>query len=320
VIAHSGSPISQADTAVSAIQFAAPAARPKRIRILLAGDSSGSAAQALRALYSAPEHALELTAVSSVTTLIPTLIVVDPEIILLDLAVCYPHLKETFRRVRRAAPHVPLIVLADETQKEDAKLTLDEGALDYVLREYMNGATLSRVLRSALERNTVEGLADLLRDPVTGLYTREGMLTLGSNTMDIARRSRGSMALFCVLVQNFHALREAEGHTAADHALQDVTAALTACFRRSDILARIGEAHFAALAVDSTVEGAAIVRQRLERRLDAVAKQRDSYVPLRLVTNGGMWTCSDERMTFAEFLDIVEAGLRVDEALTQVRA
>jgi two-component system, cell cycle response regulator len=318
-MAHSASPTSQADLAVANTQPGATVAQPKTIRILLAGDATGAAAQALRALYAAPEHALELTAVSSVTTLIPTLVVVDPEVILLDLAVCYPNLKETFRRVRRAAPHVPLIVLSDESQKEDAKLALDEGAMDYVLREYMNDATLSRVLRSALERNTLEGLADFLRDPVTGLYTRDGMLTLGSSTMDISRRNRGSMALFCVLVQNLQRLREAEGHAAADHVLQDVTAALTTCFRRSDILSRIGDSHFAVLAVDSTPEGASIVRQRLERLLDAVPKQRDTSVSVRFVTNGGMWTCSDERMTFAEFLDIVESGLRID-SLAQARA
>lgn len=52
--------------------------------------------------------------------------------------------------------------------------------MDYVLKGFMDARTLNRVLRRALERNTFEGLADLLRDPVTGLYNREGLLTLGA--------------------------------------------------------------------------------------------------------------------------------------------
>jgi hypothetical protein len=44
----------------------------------------------------------------------------------------------------------------------------------------MDARTIDRVLRSALERHTLDGLADLLRDDLTGLYTREGFLALGT--------------------------------------------------------------------------------------------------------------------------------------------
>ena len=54
----------------------------------------------------------------------------------------------------------------------------------------MDARALDRVVRVALERNTLEGLADLLRDPVTGLYTRDGFLTLGEHAMDTAGQSR----------------------------------------------------------------------------------------------------------------------------------
>jgi len=308
-MAHSASPAPQCTATLVTTANNFPLARAKTIRILLAGDASGEAAQALRALFSPPGHALELTVVSSVTTLIPTLGVVEPEIIVLDMAIAYPHPKETIRRVHRAAPSIPILVLADEAQKESAKQTLRDGAMDYVLREYMNDATLARVFRGALERNTLEGLADFLRDPVSGLYTRDGLLTIGSSTLDLTRRNRGSLALFCILIENFAELRETEGQTAADHAIQDLTAGLAGCFRRSDILARIGEAQFAILAVDSTGPGAAIVRQRLERALGMVPQRRESSRSLRFAVNGGIWTCEDHT-PFPEFLDIVEFGLR----------
>jgi PleD family two-component response regulator len=317
-MAHSVSPVSQAG-ATPAVVNELPPAKPKTIRVLLAGDDTGEVARVLRALFSQPEHALELTAVSSVTTLLPTLGVVDPEIILLDLAVTHPNPKETVRRVHRAAPNIPLVVLADEPQKESVRETLHEGAMEYVLREYLNTATLARVIRSALERNTLEALADFLRDPVSGLYTRDGLLTLGSSTLDLTRRNRGSLALFCVLVHHLAALRDTDGPIAADRAVEDLVTSLTACFRRSDVLARLSDAQFAILAVDSTAPGTAVIRQRLERCFALLTEQRDSASSLRFTVQSGLWTYED-RATFPEFLDAVELGLRVDSGPHQVPA
>jgi diguanylate cyclase (GGDEF)-like protein len=309
-MAHSASPTSQSDLAVAATQNPVQAATPKRICILLAGDSTGQAAQSLRALFSAPEHLLELTAVSTATTLVATLGVVTPEVIILDLALAYPSTRETVRRVHRAAPNIPLVVLADQSRKEDAKQALGDGAIDYILREYMDCSTLTRIFRGALERNTFEGLADLLRDHTTGLYTRDGLLTVGSSAMDTARRNEGSLALFCVLVQNLAPMRQKYGNTAAENVLRELTAALTDCFRRSDILARIGDAQFAALAVDSTASGTSIVRQRLERQLARMLDLSEHRDAFRFSVAGGVWNSVDTAV-FPEFLDSVEAGLRV---------
>jgi hypothetical protein len=49
---------------------------------------------------------------------------------------------------------------------------------------------MDRVLRTALESNTLEGLADLLRDAVTGLHKRDGFLTLGTRMLESARGAK----------------------------------------------------------------------------------------------------------------------------------
>jgi diguanylate cyclase (GGDEF)-like protein len=283
---------------------------PKNIRILLAGDNDGRAAQALRALFFEPEHELELTAVSTIATLLPTLGVVNPEIIVLDIALARNNVREAVRRLHRAAPSIPLVVLTDEAKKDAAKEALLEGAMDYILREYMDTATLSRIFRGALERNTLEGLADLLRDKSTGLYSRDGLMTIGCSTMDRVRRNSGTLALFCVRIQNLNEMRSEMGSGAAEAVLQALAPTLGDCFRRSDVLARIGDAQFAALAVDATDAGAAILRQRLERRLALLLQMQHTGGTLRFSVNGGMWNYS-EPTTFPELLDAVEAGLRV---------
>jgi hypothetical protein len=56
-----------------------------------------------------------------------------------------------------------------------------------------------------MERNTLDGLADLLRDAWTGLYNRDGFVTLGAKAMEEAARSGGTLVLVCARIENLAA-------------------------------------------------------------------------------------------------------------------
>jgi len=205
----------------------------RRLRVLLAEGSPGELASALHALYAGSDPGLDLTVVSTIATLLPTIKVVDPEVILLDLALNLREPMDAVHLVHRTAPGVPLIVVADPSQKEEAVRSLAEGALDYVLRGHIDAHTMERVLRAALERNTLKGLTDLLRDRVTGLYTRDGFLTVGMRRHEEAMRAGSSLMLICVFFENLQALRETSGRGAEDRALNDVAKLLKGSCRRS---------------------------------------------------------------------------------------
>jgi len=227
--------------------------------MLLAEESSGEAAAALQSLYAGSDPGLDLTVVSTIATLLPTIKVVDPEVILLDLTLSLREPMDAVHLVHRTAPGVPLIVAVDPSQKEQAVRSLAEGAMDYVLKGHIDAHALERVLRTALERNTLTGLTDLLRDRVTGLYTRDGFLTVGSRRQEEAIRAGNSLVLICVLFENLQALRDAFGPGTADRALCDVAALLKGCCRRSDVVGRLGEAQFAILGVGAVAPSAAVM-------------------------------------------------------------
>src|SRR5437868_2421118 len=151
----------------------------KALRLLLAEAAPGEVAELLRSLYAGHEQSLEITTVSTISTLLPTIKVTDPEIILLDLSLSLREPLDAVHLVHRTAPGVPVVVLAAASEREQATRSLAEGAMDYLLKGHIDARTLERVLRAALERNTMKGLTDLLRDPITGLYTRDGFLTVG---------------------------------------------------------------------------------------------------------------------------------------------
>jgi PleD family two-component response regulator len=206
----------------------------KRVRILLAEVDAGETVDTLGALFPDATGGLDLTVVSTMSTLIPTVKMVDPELILFDLELSLSDPLDAVHLVHRSAPGVPLVVLADPALKQYAAQSLSEGAMDYV-KGFMDVRTLGRVVRTALERNTFEGLADLFRDPLTGLYTREGLLTLGMRCQEEARRTGGTLLLICALFENLQTLREGFGPGAGDYALRDVAHLLASSCRRSDI-------------------------------------------------------------------------------------
>jgi diguanylate cyclase (GGDEF)-like protein len=281
----------------------------KKVRILLAEDDSAETVDILASLFPGSTGGLDLTVVSTMATLIPTVKMVDPELILLDLELSLSNPLDAVHLVHRSAPGIPLVVLADPAKKQYAAQSLSEGAMDYVLKGFMDARTLGRVLRAALERNTFEGLADLLRDPMTGLYTREGLLTLRARFQEDAQRTGGALVLICALFENLHTLREGFGPGAADHALQDVAQILVHSCRRSDIVARLGQEQFAVLAVDAVAPSAPVMRRRLARHLAVRNKTRSPWGPIDLRTSVGTWSAKNGR-NFSDFADAVEADLR----------
>ena len=287
----------------------------RNLRLLLAEGRSGEAAASLRVLFPENQNNLDLTIVSTISTLMPTIHVVNPEVILLDLSLARPEPLEVVRRIHRTAPEVPLIVFADAADKDHAAESLREGALDYLLKGFMDPQTMDRVLRVALEHNTLGGLADLLRDPPTGLYIREGFLTLGAHAMEAANRKHSTLILLCVRIENLESMRARFGSAAAESGLRAVAGLLKSSFRRTDYLARIGESQFAALAVDAVEPSGPVLRQRLEKRITALNNDMGAGGPLELRTSMGFWSPKDAN-AFSEFLESVEADLRTAPVLS----
>ena len=281
----------------------------RKVRVLVAEDGPGEVAGALRAIQPEPGSRLELTSVSTIPTLLATIDLALPEALFLDLSLARPHVLDAVRRVHRAAPGIPLIVCADATEKDDATRSLIEGAVDYVLKGYMDARTMERVLRTALERNTLAGLADLLRDEFTGFYNREGVMTLGTRALETARRTGGTLVLLCARIENLDALHQDLGPAGSEETIRETTGILRSCFRRTDLLGRLGRGEFCALAVDAAEPSAPILLQRVRSRLSIVNGDRQAWAVLRLCLSVGYWGGSDSR-SLAEFLDAVESGLR----------
>lgn len=288
----------------------------QKLRLFVAEGRPGEVASALRELFPEEQGGMELTEISGFPTLMAALEFGDPEVILFDLALAHPEPLEALRRLHRAKPEVPLIAIGDATDKPTAVASLGKGAMNYLLKGSIDAKAVERALHSALERNTLNGLADLLRDPLTGLYVRDGFLTLGEHAMEAARRKGGDLVLLCARVENGELIREQFGQSALEHSLREVAALLTRSFRRTDLVGRIGESQFAALAVDAVEPSVPVLLQRFLKHLEALNRDARPSGPLQLRTAARFWP-RNTAVTFGSFLDGVEAGLRTAQVVLE---
>jgi len=271
----------------------------KKLRVLMAECDPPRISKMLRSLFPDDESALELTLVSTISILLPTIQLVGPEVLFLDLAASGQDAMATVRAVHRAAPSLPLITLAASPEKEIAEQSVKEGALDFVLKDVADVRTLERVLRSALERNTVAGLADLLRDPATGLYNGEGFRALTAKAVQGAQRTGGQLVVLTIRIANLEALEKEFGPSAGESAIKDTAEMLKGSFRRTDVLALISSGSFAVLAADAAEPSVAIMRQRLEARRTAMNGMREPWGAVELAIEVGFWS-SRQRRPFSE--------------------
>ena len=163
----------------------------------------------------------------------------------------------------------PIIMITGMGNREIDLRAMEAGASDYLVKGEFNGAMLERAIRYSIERkkllNQVKALS--LVDELTGLSNRRGFKTLGTQQLNMARRTGRGMLLFYIDLNNMKKINDAYGHDEGDRALKETAAILRKTFRQSDITARLGGDEFAVLALEVELKYTETLRKRLEENI-----------------------------------------------------
>ena len=119
-------------------------------------------------------------------------------------------------------------------------------------------------------------------DQLTGLYNRRGFFMLAERQWQSAVRKKDSMLLFYIDVNRFKEINDTHGHNEGDLALLSVAAVLRECFRKTDIIARIGGDEFAVMATEDSVNTRALLERRLSKTLQQSHEKRGGTLDLSL--------------------------------------
>jgi diguanylate cyclase (GGDEF)-like protein len=241
-------------------------------KILLVEDNPADARFLREAIAEITESQFELTLCETLALAIESILCDKTDVVLTNLMLPDAQGSETVRRLHRAAPEVPIVVLTAVENETLAIQSLQEGAQDYLAKGQIDGGSLWRALRYAMERQRVQlELLNLsLIDDLTGLNNRRGFLRLGEHHAKLAYRTGKPFLVAFIDLDGMKQINDTFGHQEGNHALVDASNILKDSFRQSDILARIGGDEFAALVVEASDESVETIIHRIQHKLDSL--------------------------------------------------
>ena len=185
------------------------------VRVLLVEGSAGNV-HLMRLALREQSADFELTWAGGLAGALTLLANGGFDVVLLDPALADAPGEEAVRRLREAAPEVPLLLLASATDVALCLSAMEQGAYDYLFKDVLSTHLLARMIRDAVERYrpTSPSGAHLV-DPLTGLANREGLLLQAGHLWRSPTRLRKGATLLYLALDGLAALSPAEARPPA---------------------------------------------------------------------------------------------------------
>ena len=131
-------------------------------RVLLVEDNPGDA-DLVRLRLVEGNPAVEVNCVPRLADALACLEVETPTLVLLDLNLPDSHGADTFRRIMKKAPNVPVVILSGQDDEALAVKAVHMGVQDYLVKGDITSKQLERALRYAIERQGVLRALEITR-------------------------------------------------------------------------------------------------------------------------------------------------------------
>ncbi len=137
---------------------------------------------------------------------------------------------------------------------------------DAGLLDVLAGQAAVAIVNSRLSEE-IEQIAVV--DELTGVFNRRGLVILGAREVERARRLGHPLAALFVDLDHFKSLNDEYTHEVGDQALKEVSRRIHGSMRRIDTVARYGGEEFVALLVETELEPAIEVAERVRHSVEA---------------------------------------------------
>jgi len=118
-------------------------------------------------------------------------------------------------------------------------------------------------------------------DELTGLSNRRGFQMLAQHSLAVSRRTGRPATLLLFDLDDFKKINDRLGHTAGDAALASFAAALSASYRDSDVVARIGGDEFCVLLSGAGSDQIPATLEKFQVRIGRLNESRPTEAHLR---------------------------------------
>ena len=239
-------------------------------KILLVEDNPGDARLFREMLYDGDFQFCHVEHVERLEDALARLESDTFEVVALDLSLPDATDIDGLIKIHSLAPSLAVVVVSRQTDENLALKAVRAGAQDYLLKGRIDGFTLTRCLRHAIERARLQDqLARLAQlDELTGLANRKQFRPLLKKLLHQARRGKGLVGLLLLDLDGFKGVNDTFGHPIGDKLLKAVAQRLLDCVRESDFVVRLGGDEFAVIATgNDSADGVASLAKRIIGRL-----------------------------------------------------
>jgi two-component system cell cycle response regulator len=171
--------------------------------------------------------------------------------------------------------NVPILVVVEIEDNARLLRGLEIGVNDYLVRPIDSNELLARVRTQIRKRRYGARLRDnvqmsmelALTDPLTGLYNRRYMESHVTSLVEQALARGKPLALLVVDIDYFKAVNDMHGHDAGDDVLREFATRVKKSIRGIDLACRYGGEEFVIVMPETDMAVAAIVAERIRRRI-----------------------------------------------------
>ncbi len=146
----------------------------------------------------------------------------------------------------KAGCQAPMIVVTGNSDREIDQAALKAGAMDYLVKDRLDGELLERSIRYALERNRLlKKIRELaVRDSLTGLYNRRELHRFLDYELVKSKRYNHTLSVLMMDIDHFKEINDQHGHRVGDQILMQVAQIILTNTRACDLPARYGGDEF----------------------------------------------------------------------------
>jgi diguanylate cyclase (GGDEF)-like protein/PAS domain S-box-containing protein len=145
-------------------------------------------------------------------------------------------------------------------------------------------------------------------DPLTELYNRRFLYELGRREFERARRYDHPMSVLVIDLDLFKQINDTYGHSTGDQALRIIAEHMQLGLRSTDVLGRYGGDEFFALLVETDLQEALAVAERLSTQVkNTCIAVEDGY--LELTTSIGAATMTADTINLDELINAADEAL-----------
>ena len=244
----------------------------KDARILIVEDKEFYATQ-LAEILAADGH--ETTVVAKPQESIDRLTADDFDMIVIELRLEDQDALRLCAGIRSidALRHIPILLLAEETDADRLAKAMDLGCNDYVLRPVDRNELLARCRTQVRRRRYQEKLRDnyersfemALTDGLTGLYNRRYLEAHLGGLIERISGGRRHLSVIMFDIDHFKKINDTYGHAAGDEVLQELCARIMKGVRSFDTVARYGGEEFVVVMPETDINVAMTVAERLRQ-------------------------------------------------------